>query len=204
MDEISDVRYGDGLDEGQLRLLGDVASKRVIELGATEPPNSLTLAARGARAVLVDPSAAVIAAVRRDAAAAELRVECHQVELADLGFATSASIDAAIAVGAGVERYDDLGRLARQVHRVLRPGGVLVIAVRHPIRAMPDGAEVVLRRPYGSEGNRSVAEVFMSLKRANFSIDAMQEPLAPAPGADHPVTRMVPSLLALRATKLGQ
>lgn len=199
-----DVRYGDGLDESHLRLLGDVASKRVIELGAGEPPNSLALASLGARVVLVDPAPPVIAAMRRAAVAAELRVECHQVELADLGFAMSASIDAVLAVGASVERYDDLGRLARQVHRVLRPGGVLVIAMRHPIRAMLDGAEVVLRRPYGSEGTRSVAEVFMSLKRANFSIDAMQEPLAMGDAGEHPVTRMVPSLLALRATKLGQ
>jgi hypothetical protein len=63
---------------------------------------------------------------------------------------------------------------------------------------MLEGGEVLLRRPYGADGTRTLGELFMALQRANFRVDVLHE-LFPAGSPD----AMVPSTLVLRARKLG-
>ena len=60
-----------------------------------------------------------------------------------------------------------------------------------------DGAEIVLRRGYGS-GARTTSDYFMAVMRANFRVDVMAEP--------HPLgqpSALVPAALVMRAKKLG-
>ncbi len=193
------VWYGpDVADDGEFRMCGDVAGRRAIELGvgATPqhvPPNAVTLAAAGAKAIAVDPSAERIARLREVAAAAEVRVECHQGELADLGFATSGSVDLVLAT-CTLDGVDDLPRLLRQVHRVLRPEAAFVVALTHPVAAMLEGGGTAR---YGGR-SRTFGELFMNLERSNFRIDVVHEPLPLSdPGA------LAPALLLLRARKQG-
>jgi SAM-dependent methyltransferase len=193
------IWYGAGVaDDSDLRLTGDVTGKRVIELGiAPTPsrlqPNSVLLALAGAKAIALDPDADRIAEVRRRASEAEVRVECHEGDLADLGFATSASVDLVIA-SRTFDQVDDLPRVLRQVHRVLRPEAAFVVALTHPVAAMFDGPGQPVHR-YGSTV-RSFGELFMSLERANFRIDMVHE-LMPDD------TAMVPAVLVFRARKQG-
>jgi SAM-dependent methyltransferase len=197
MADVQTISYGTGIaDEAELRLCGDVKGKRVIELGAANPGNAVALASRGAKTIVVDPSADRIAAVRSAAEAVEVRVECHQVDLADLGFATSASVDLVLSV-LSLTEVDDLSRVFRQVHRVLRTDAAFVLSVPHPLAAMLEGGEVVLRRSYWSNENRTVSGLFTALSRANFLLDVMQEP------EPTDTNTMVPRYLVLRARKLG-
>lgn len=192
------ISYGAGVPgEGELRLCGDVSGKRVIELGLTDPSNAVAFAHLGAKVMGVDGDADHVAAVRRLADAEGVHVELHQGDLADLGFATSASVDLVCSVGelAGV---DDLPRLFRQVHRVLKPGMPFVFAVAHPIASMLEGGEVVLRKPYWAAGGRTVSGLFTALSRANFQVDVIAEP-APVDTKD----AYVPAALVVRARKLG-
>lgn len=194
------VRYGASVaDEGELRLCGDVAGKRVIELGIAAPSNAVALAAAGARALAVDPSSDRIALLRKQAEQAEVTVQCHQSDVADLGFATSASIDLVVASHT-LQDVDDLARLLRQIHRVLKPEAPFVMAGPHPIAGMlttADGEQVV-KHAYGSGATRSISDVFMAMQRTNFRIDMMHE-LMPlnARGA------LTPAVLVIRARKLG-
>jgi len=187
------ITYAPGVPtEAELRLCGDVAGKRVIELGAGG--NAVALAKLGARVMVVDPSAEKVAEGRRDADAGEVRIEFHQSDLADLGFATSGSVDLALSTGSMGE-VDDVSRVFRQVHRVLKPGLPMVLAVPHPLTAALEGGEVVLRRPYGTPPARTVSAYFTALQRANFNVDVLLEPVSA--GA------MVSAALLLRARKLG-
>ena len=192
------LSYGPNVPhEGELRLCGDVQAKRTIELGIAPEINALALARAGAKSMAVDPSADRITSARAAAESEGLRVEFHQGDLADLGFATSASVDLVIAAGS-LDAIDDLARVLRQVHRVLKPEHAFVMTFHHPIAAMLDGAEVVLRRPYGQPPSRTVSDLFMAAHRANFRIDVMHELFA----VGH-LNAMVPSTLVLRARKLG-
>ena len=154
-DVVSTISYGDDVpDDAELRLCGDVAGKRVIELGIGPAPTP-SRSPRGRKAIAVDPSAERIAVARRRGRAAEVRVEFHQGDLADLGFATSGSVDVVVLRRGTLGRVDDLPRVFRQVHRVLKPGAPFVFSVPHPIAAMLEGGEVVLRKPYWRTAARS-------------------------------------------------
>ena len=192
------ITYGpDVPDENELRLCGDVEAKRVVELGLNPGTNSVAFASRGAKAMAVDPSADRVAAARREAETNDVRVEFHQGELGDLGFATSASVDLVFSSGA-LAAVDDLSRVFRQVHRVLKPGAAFVFSMPHPITAMLEGGEVVLRKPYWATGARTASDVFMALCRANFQVDVMLEP----PPTGH-TNALVPAALVIRSRKLG-
>lgn len=195
------VWFGQGVaDDSDVRLCGDLHGKRVVEIGLGptppgSPPNAVRMALGGAKAIAIDPSDERIASLRQQADRAEVRVECHVGEVYELGFLTSASIDLALATHT-LDHIDDLSRLLRQVHRVLRPGAAFVIALTHPMAAMfgPDGQ---VHHRYG-ETHRSISEIYMHLERSNFRLDVIHE-LAPTDNAD----AMWPSVLVLRVRKEG-
>ena len=99
-----------------------------------------------------------------------------------------------------LDDIDDLARLLRQIHRVLRPEAAFIMSGPHPIAAMMAtiGGQQVVQNAYGSGPSRSISDVFMALQRTNFRIDVMHElmPLAVR-------NAMTPSMLVIRARKLG-
>jgi len=191
------IWYGDHVaDDSELRLCGDMAGKRVIELGIGPTPNAIAMASAGAKAIALDQSAKKIAALRAAAARADVHVECHEGEPADLGFAPSASVDLVVA-SHSLHEVDDLPRLLRQVHRVLKPGASFVVAITHPVAAMFDANDPTPRRAYGA-GSVSLSELYMAFERSNFHLDALHE-LSDRRSRD----ALVPSVLVVRARKLG-
>ena len=191
------IWYGDNVaDDSELRLCGDIVGKRVLELGIASASNAISMAAAGARAIAIDPSSDKIARLRAAAEAAEVKVECHHGELADLGLATSGSIDLVVAAHT-LANIDDLPRLLRQVHRVLKLGAPFVVAMHHPVAAMFDGVDPTARRPYGA-GGVTFSELYMAYERTSFHFDAMYEL-----HTRHVRDAVSPSVLVLRARKLG-
>lgn len=191
------IRFGRDIpDDRELRLCGDIGDgKRAIELGVSREQNAIAFALAGAKAIAVDPSAERIAELRAAAAKAEVRVECHESDLADLGFATSGSASLVVA-NHTLEDVDDLGRVLRQVHRVLRSSHPFVISVRHPFAGVYTSDQYGSKvHPYGTVG-RTIAEWFVHLGRANFRVDQILElgvsEISP-----------VPTTLVIRARKEG-
>jgi SAM-dependent methyltransferase len=190
------IWYGNNVaDETELRLCGDLAGKRVIELGIGGSPNSIALAVAGAKAIVLDPHAGSIAALRAAAEQHEVRVECHEGDLADLGFATSGSVDLVLASHT-LGGVDDLPRVMRQVHRVLQPGCSFVVAMPHPVAAM-FGADHVAQYAYGAN-SLTFSDLYMAFERTNFRLDVIHE--LPDRRLREPVA---PSVLVLRARKQG-
>lgn len=216
--------YGADLPtEADLRLLGTVDGKRVLDLGCGTGHNAVVFATQGAKVIAVDPSAERLATARDRAEEAGVRVELHQAGLADLAFLRSDSVDAAISVLA-LATVDDLARVFRQVHRVLKPEAALVCSFPHPAFSMLDPAAadpLRIARPYddaeprrwtlGTEDvvdhPRTIGEIFTTLHRASFGVDQVLEPTAPAGGprsahfAD--AMRTVPATVVFRARKQG-
>ena len=134
-----DLSYGPGAPpESELRLLGPLAGKRVLVLGCGEPGTPVALATQDAKVVTVDPSPERLALARELTEDAEVKVELHGADFADLAFVRADTIDAAVSVLALAE-VDDLDRVFRQVHRVLRSQGPLVLSLPHPAAGIPDG-----------------------------------------------------------------
>jgi ubiquinone/menaquinone biosynthesis C-methylase UbiE len=191
------IWFGENVpDERDLRLCGDLAGKRAIELGIAPHPNAITIALAGAKAIVLDPSSEKIAALRAAAETAEVRVECHQGDLADLGFATSGSVDVVLAAHT-LDGIDDLPRLLRQVHRVLKPGASFVVAMTHPVAAMFESGDDTLRFAYGSQAP-TFGELSMAFERTNFHLDVVHELAENGQRAS-----AYPAVLVMRARKQG-
>jgi SAM-dependent methyltransferase len=191
------IRFGRDIpDDAELRLTGDLSDgKRALELGISRHQNAVAFALTGAKSIAVDPDATKIEALRAAAAEHEVRVECHQSDLADLGFATSGSFELVVADHT-LSDIDDLGRLLRQVHRVLRSSRPFVISVPHPFAGVYTTDELGSKvHPYGSVG-RTIGDWHIHLSRANFQVDHILElgvsDISP-----------IPTTLVLRARKEG-
>ncbi len=185
---VADITYGHGIPtEHELRLCGDLSGgKRALELGVSEWFNSIAFARVGAKSIAVDPDRDRIAEMRTRADAAEVSVQCHATDLADLGEITSGTCQVVVAAHT-IGHVDDLSRLLRQVHRVLEPSMPFVISLDHPFALVSD------QHPYGT-GERSIGSWFTALSRANFRVDQIRE-LGAAGNA--------PSTLIMRARKEG-
>ncbi|WP_405106265.1 methyltransferase domain-containing protein [Micromonospora sp. NBC_01405] len=123
----------EGLRESEARLLGDVAGRRVLEVGAGAAAVARWLATAGARPVALDLS---IGMLRHAAAAADrsgVRVPLVQADALALPFADAAFDTACTAFGA-IPFVADSAAVMREVFRVLRPGGRWVFSVTHPMR----------------------------------------------------------------------
>lgn len=187
---VANIDFGPGTpNDDELRLCGDVSDgKRAVELGISAWYNSVGFARAGAKSIAVDTDIERIAETRRRAAAAEVPVQCLETDLADLGDIASGSIEVVLAAHT-IGHVDDLGRLLRQVHRILKPSMPLVMSLPHPFAGVDD------THPYGA-GERTIASWFTALNRSNFRVDQLLELGA---SAAHPS----PVTLILRARKEG-
>lgn len=216
------VTYGFDIPrEDSLRLLGHVEGKRILDLGCGAGSNAIALARAGAKVIGVDPSADQIAAARTAAEQAEVRLELHHSPLAELAFIRADTIDAVVSAY-GLATVEDIDRVFRQVHRVLRPEMPIVLSLPHPAFAVadPDDTLRAVRRSYWDSGPisadedrgvtdvpRTISALFTSLGRANFRVDTLLEP---EPNPRGPRSRrwtdlmtLLPATLIIRARKLG-
>ncbi len=112
--------------------IGDVNGRLVLDYGCGNGENTLPLVARGARVIAVDVSEDLLRLARRRLAlhglagrsAIFLAGSAHDLPLPD------ASVDAVM--GIAILHHLDLDLAAREVHRVLKPGGVAVF--QEPVR----------------------------------------------------------------------
>ncbi|MFZ2177918.1 MAG: class I SAM-dependent methyltransferase [Rhodococcus sp. (in: high G+C Gram-positive bacteria)] len=123
----------EGLHEGDHHLLGEVAGKDILEVGAGSAPCARWLAGRGARVVGLDISMAMLSRGVEAMRTGGQTVPLVQAGAEHLPFADG-SFDIACSAFGAVPFVADSGQVMRGVARILRPGGLWVFAVNHPIR----------------------------------------------------------------------
>ena len=199
------VRYGPDVPaENDLRFLGDVKGLRVLELGSGSRSSAVAFAKQGAYVIAVDPRPERLAETRVLAEDEEVRVEWHESDLADLAFLRGDSMDLAFSAGAVLE-VPDLGRLFRQVHRVLKHRGDFVFSYEHPAALVARGRSYFDEAPITDEVDgvrieahpHTISEVYMALVRSGFIVEALAEP-RPVMG-----DQANPTTLIWRASKEG-
>ena len=218
------VSYGaDAPNEADLRLCGDVNGKRILDLGCGSGENAVVFAKQGAHVIAVDRSIAQLQLARKLADEAETRVEFHESDVADLAFLRADSIDMAFSTCV-LGEVEDIDRLFRQVHRLLRPGAPFIFSIEHPMAlavgreldepgALPLG-RMEVRRSYFDPAPvevtrdeervlvfpRTAADVFAALHRAGYRVDMLLEPEAVQ---SHDPGPQVPTVFIWRARREG-
>lgn len=114
-----------------LKFMGDVAGKKILDLGCGEGGYSRELAKRGARLVAVDCSAKAIEYASSLAKEENLSIEHFVRNSNDLFDIESEQFDVVLCSMMLMDCEDFEGTL-REVVRVLKPGGRLFASVLHP------------------------------------------------------------------------
>jgi len=185
----------EGMREADVRLLGDVHGRRVLEVGCGAASAARWLATQGAAVVGIDLSAGMLRHAVAGAVRSGVPVPLVQADALALPFRDGAFDIACTAFGA-VPFVSDSARLMREVHRVVRPGGRWVFSVTHPMRWIflddpGEGGLVAVhsyfdRRPYVEfdptgratyvEQHRTLGDRLRELVSAGFTLVDLVEP----------------------------
>jgi SAM-dependent methyltransferase len=124
----------EGLREADARLLGDVRGKDVLEIGCGAAQGARWLVGQGATVTAFDVSMGQLRQGRRLDDRTHVRVaRLIQADAQALPFRDEVFDIAASAFGA-IPFVADSAGVMREIARVLRPGGLLVFSVTHPMR----------------------------------------------------------------------
>lgn len=198
-------RYGDRFgtklmwtwrsSEDELRLINDVRGKRAIVLGCGGGQDAVALEKLGAVVVGVDQSPKQIAYAKKYAARNHApNASFVEADIEDLSRFDDASFDLAISIGV-MEYVERIDLALAEAARVLRPGGELVLSVKHPFDVIVDGGPpFVVWTPYWAPHHdlnrlvssddapplrshmRTMSEWFDQLAAAGFTVERVVEP----------------------------
>jgi SAM-dependent methyltransferase len=182
------VPYGPGMpDDGEVRMLPAYDGKRVLDLGCGGGQAAVAFGRQSARTIGIDTSAEQLAGARRRAEQHGAKLDLHQGDMTGLAFISADSIDLAFSA-ATLDYVEDLGRVLRAVHRVLKPGGHFVFTLEHPAalagngpRGYAEPGPLKLER-YGEQFllyPRTMAEALAAVTKEGFRLDGLAEPVAP-------------------------
>ncbi|MEM7151589.1 MAG: class I SAM-dependent methyltransferase [Myxococcota bacterium] len=225
---LDEVDFGDPLfpTESDLKVLGDVAGKRVVELGSGGCNCGIALAKQGARVTCLDISAEQLRIGRAHADAAGVHIETVEAGAHEVSRFGPAAFDLAIAI-ASLNYVPDLDEVFLRVFEALAPGGRFVFSVPHPFM---NAFEASVLSPqdqadphYGYRGpmrwkwddddafefvtyRRTIADLVGGVIRCGFRLDRFEEllPKRPEPEwneVEHEVRTRFPSILVIAADK---
>jgi SAM-dependent methyltransferase len=165
---------GSTLEPYERELAGDVVGRRVLHLACSHGDEVLSWANLGARAIGVDISDAAIDTARRKAAEAGLDAEFHRADMFGLP-APLTGLDLVSLSWGAICWAPDLGLLAAEIARRLRPGGSVLVADHHPVWEVLSVA---------GENRLSVTGDYFGRAAARNSPDPAKQPIGARGGDD--------------------
>src|SRR4249920_3901216 len=126
------------LQPRMMKLAGDVAGRRVLDLGCGEGAYSRALARLGAKVTGIDGSRRLVDVARQRAAVSgfEIDYQCRNANALEEIDDESFDLIVASMLMMNVEDYPGA---MREAHRVLAPGGDLCMSITHPCFSAPVG-----------------------------------------------------------------
>lgn len=130
---VKDVHYGPiSPGEKELKLLGDVRGKAVLEIGCGGGQNAIVLAKWGAKAEGLDISDEQIKYAKTLAKKEGVKVSFIVGAMENLSMFSNESKDVVLSSFA-VGYVEDIAKTFREVFRVLKKGGIFIFAEVHPV-----------------------------------------------------------------------
>jgi ubiquinone/menaquinone biosynthesis C-methylase UbiE len=191
-----DILYGPSApNEDELKLIGPVAGKHVLEIGCGGAQAAIAFARRGAVVTGMDIAEAQLHFAHDLAAQAGVELKLFQGDMANLEPVATASQDVVFSACA-FGYVDDLRSCFVEVHRVLKPSGCFVWSVGHPfnhVLSSHDPTSLTIVRSYFDTGveiegatdtpgdafasvNRTISDYFDLLIQTGFIVERLIEP----------------------------
>lgn len=214
--------------EDELKLVGSLEGRTILDLGCGAGANAVYMAKRGAHVIATDFSKTRTEIARRLAQKEEVRIELRTAEPQELVFVPAGRIDICLCVGT-LNYVADWGRVFRAVERVLAPGGTFVLAVEHPMWAVFSPTSGAIHGAYGDPmtvtrelvpgnprtlvelHNFTVSGILSMLSREGFQPTSVLEPPVAAPPTDphyrtYPpeLAKKIPPVLIVKAERGGR
>jgi ubiquinone/menaquinone biosynthesis C-methylase UbiE len=133
------------IDPTLLRVVGDVAEQRVLDLACGNGYLSRRFARMGAEVTGVDASSHIIERARRRESQEPLGITYHVADAARLEMLDDSTFDLVVCNMALMDIEDATGAI-REVSRVLRPKGRFVASLPHPCFDIGDASAWVVER----------------------------------------------------------
>ncbi len=181
--------------ENQLKLLGNVKGKKILELGCGGAQCSISFAKQGAICTGIDITKAQLDYAKKLAEKEKVNVKLIRGDIQTLKGIKSNSYDIVFSAFA-LQYIQDLTKCFREVHRVLKKNGLFVFSVDHPFYNIIDAKTKKLKRSYLKTGkiveneewsdgikhkfvmfHSKVSDIVNSITNAKLTLMEMHEPV---------------------------
>ena len=188
-----DIHYGPGSpNEKHLKLLGNLKSKHILEIGCGGAQCSIAFAKQGAIVSAMDISFEQLKFAKRLAEKNKAKIKFYQGDIKNLKQIKSNSQDIVFSAFA-LQYVDDLFKCFKEVNRVLKKNGIFVFSLDHPFFRTLDSEKLKLKDSYFSTGkkiitfsgdktkkfiiyNHTISELYNPLIKASLFVEKIIEP----------------------------
>jgi len=147
-----DVNYGPGSpNEDNLKLLGNVKNKNILEIGCGGAQCGIALAKQGAKILGIDNSSKQLMYAKKLMEENNVKIELHQGDITTLLQIETESQDIVFSSWA-LLYVEDLATCFKEVYRVLKKGGIFVFSIIHPFWLSINKENKTLKRSYFETG----------------------------------------------------
>lgn len=126
------IHYGPGSPgENQLKLLGNIKGKKILEIGCGGAQCGIAMAKKGAKVIGIDISEKQLEFAKKLAQRNKVRIKFYLGDIKNLKQIKSESQDIVFSAWA-LHYVDNLTKCFKEVYRVLRKGGLFIFSLDHP------------------------------------------------------------------------
>jgi SAM-dependent methyltransferase len=138
---INNVHYGPLCPgENKLRLLGNIAKLKAVDLGCGVGQNAIALAKSGAKVTAVDFSSNQLFEAKKLAAQENVSIEFINCDLVNLSILKDEAFDISISACA-MAFVRNIQAAFSEAYHILKAGGRFIVSVMHPLQYILDGEE---------------------------------------------------------------
>jgi len=187
-----DIHYGPGSpNEKNLKLLGNLKGKKVLEIGCGGSQCGIAMAKEGAKVIGIDISNEQLRFAKRLAEKNKVKIKFYQGDIKSLKQIKSNSQDIVFSAFA-LHYVDDLLKCFKEVNRVLKKKGLFVFSLDHPFFRTVDSKTLKLKGSYFKTGKwvkvfhdktkkfvmytHTVSELYNTLINSGFGVEKIVEP----------------------------